>query len=106
MRSGLRDSRYEHSYTSGMEEFADVARARASYKTFLEAMNAGREIMRRAGVTDPPPVPEFDAIFRRLTPELRQELYASLSRKPVTTAAEAIHLWQPLIRRAFRPPKG
>jgi hypothetical protein len=84
-----------------MEEFADVARARASYKAFLEAMSVGREIMRRAGVADPPPIPEFDAIFKRLTPELRSELYEALEEQPATTPAEALALWQPLIRRAF-----
>lgn len=84
-----------------MEEFADVAKARASYKIFLDAMNAGREIMRRAGVPDPPPVPEFDAVFRRLTPDLRQELYATLDLEEPRSPTETIRLWQPLIRRAF-----
>jgi hypothetical protein len=87
-----------------MEEFPDVARARASYKSFVEAMNAGREIMRRAGVPDPPPVPDFDVVFRRLNPELRQELYAALRESAATAPADAIRLWQPLIRRAFSVP--
>jgi hypothetical protein len=84
-----------------MEEFADVAKARASYKIFLDAMNAGREIMRRAGVPDPPPVPEFDAVFRRLTPDLRQELYATLDLEERRSPTETIRLWQPIIRKAF-----
>lgn len=84
-----------------MEEFADVAKARASYKAYVEAMNAGREIMRRAGVVDPPPVPDFDAIFRRLSPELRQELYATLEQTPATTPSDALRVWQPIVRRAF-----
>ena len=65
-------------YTPEMEEFSDVARARASYKAYVDALNAGREIMRRAGVADPPPIPDFDAIFRRFSPALRQELFAAL----------------------------
>jgi hypothetical protein len=85
-----------------MEDFPDVARARASYKGFLEGMNAGREIMRRAGVPDPPPIPDFDAVFRRLSPELRQELYSELRGKASITPVEAIKLWQPLIAKAFR----
>jgi hypothetical protein len=84
-----------------MEEFADVAKARASYKVFIEALNQGREIMRRAGVADPPPVPDFDTVFRRLTPEMRQELYAALDLDEPKTPTETIRLWQPLIRRAF-----
>jgi hypothetical protein len=86
-----------------MEEFDDVARARASYKNFVDAMNAGREIMRRAGVADPPPIPDFDKVFRRLTPEMRQELYAALREKAPASPTEAIRLWQPLMRRAFLP---
>jgi hypothetical protein len=89
-----------------MEEFSDVAAARASYKAFVEAMKTGREIMRRAGVTDPPPIPEFDAVFRRLTPELRQELFEGLRKMPTVTPAEAVRVWQPLIRKAFGPVKN
>jgi hypothetical protein len=46
-----------------MDEFADRARPRESYKTFAEAMRAGREILRGAGVVDPPEIPEFDKVF-------------------------------------------
>jgi hypothetical protein len=81
-----------------MEEFSDVSRARASWKVYLEAMTAGREILRRAGVAEPPPIPEFDTIFRLLTPELRQELYAALDAHPSATPAETVQIWQPLIR--------
>jgi hypothetical protein len=81
-----------------MEEFADVSKARASWKVYHEAMTAGREILRRAGVAEPPPIPEFDAIFRLLTPELRQELYAALDANPSATPAETVQIWQPIIR--------
>jgi hypothetical protein len=94
-----------------MADFDDVARARASYQTFVEAMNAGREILRRAGVPDPPPIPDFDVVFRRLNASLRKELYAALQvDRTVSPAegrnarAEAIRLWQPLIKRAFARP--
>jgi hypothetical protein len=82
-------------------EFADVAKARASYKVFRDAMNAGRDIMRRAGVADAPEVPDFDVIFRRMTPELKQELYAALNQAEISLPAEVIRFWQPFIRRAF-----
>ena len=86
-----------------MENFADVARARASYQSFVAALNAGREILRRAGVPDPPPVPEFDAVFRRLAPEARLELFATLNEAANNSPAEALKLWQPVMRRAFAP---
>ena len=84
-----------------MTTFADVAKARASYRIFREAMNAGREIMRRAGVVEPPEVPDFDTVFRRMTPELKQELYAALNQTGSTAPADVIRLWQPFVRRAF-----
>lgn len=86
-----------------MDDFADRAKARASYKTFADAMHAGREIMRRAGVVDPPPIPDFDRVFRKLTPELRAELYAKLRDIETLSPADAIRLWQPFIRRALGP---
>ena len=61
-----------------MEDFGDVARARASCKTFSEALIAGREIMRRAGVAEPPPIPDFDTVFPRLNANARKELYGAL----------------------------
>jgi hypothetical protein len=87
-----------------MEDFSDVSKARASWKAYAEAVNTGREVMRRAGVADPPPIPEFDTVFRRLNPELRQQLYAALDAHPSMTPSEAIQIWQPLIRKAFGIP--
>ena len=89
-----------------MDDFADVSKARASYKTFAEALQAGRVILQRAGVPDPPPIPEFDLVFRRLTPQMRLELYAELRNAGVIGPAESIRIWQPLIRRAFGQPKA
>lgn len=88
-----------------MDDFADVAKARASYKVFSEAVHAGREIMRRAGVVDPPPVPDFDMVYRRLTPAGRRELYTALDGVQNMTPADAVRLWQPFLRRAFGQPK-
>lgn len=88
-----------------MDDFADRAKARASYKTFSDAMHAGRDIMRRAGVADPPPIPDFDKVFRKLTSEMRADLYRQLREVETLAPAEAIRLWQPFIRRAFGQPK-
>lgn len=84
-----------------MEAFDDVARARASYNLFVKALNAGREILQRAGVPDPPPIPDFDAVFKRMNSQTREELYAALRAEATPDAAGSIRLWQPLIRRAF-----
>ncbi len=84
-----------------MAEFDDVARARASYNLFVKAVTAGRDILQRAGVPDPPPIPEFDVVFKRLNSEMRNELYAALRTEAMPGPAESIRLWQPLIRRAF-----
>jgi hypothetical protein len=89
-----------------MDDFADRAKARAAYQIFSDAMHAGRDILRRAGVPDPPPIPEFEKVFRRLTPEMRAELYAQLRSMETLAPADAIRLWQPLIRRAFGQPKA
>jgi hypothetical protein len=89
-----------------MDEFADRARARDAYKTFAEAMRAGREILRGAGVANPPDIPEFDPVFRRLTPEMREELYTQLRKHDALAPADAIRLWQPLIKRAFGQMKA
>jgi hypothetical protein len=86
-----------------MEEFADVSRARASYQTFVKALNAGREIVRRAGVMAPPSIPDFEVVFKRLHAGARRELFAALREREVLEPAEAIRLWQPLVRRAFDP---
>ncbi|MEP6716417.1 MAG: hypothetical protein ABJC09_12670 [Terriglobia bacterium] len=84
-----------------MDEFSEVARARASYKAFTEALNTGREIMRRAGVPDPPPIPGFDAVFRRLDAQGREELFAAIREENPVNPADAVRIWQPLVRRAF-----
>jgi len=84
-----------------MEEFDDVARARASDNQFVKALNAGREILQCAGVPDPPPIPDFDVVFKRLNAGMRRELYGALRAETTTGPAESIRLWQPLIRRAF-----
>lgn len=89
-----------------MEEFDDVARARASYTRFVKALSAGREILQRAGVPDPPPIPDFDLVFKRLNAEMRRELFAALrAEEEPSTPAASIRLWQPLIRRAFGGPR-
>jgi hypothetical protein len=92
-------------YTPKMEDFGDVSRARAAFQQFTDAMTAGREIMRRAGVSDPPPVPEFDSVFRRLDGTSRQDLYAALRENEIATPADAVRFWQPFIRRAFNAPE-
>jgi hypothetical protein len=98
-----------------MEQFADVAKARETYAIFAAAMEKGRDILLRAGIAAaPPPVPEFDLVFRRLDPSLRQTLYEQLGKlespaavtgDAVTgaaiTPADAIRIWQPLLKRAF-----
>jgi len=90
----------------GMDEFTGRARARESYKAFAQAMQAGREILRRAGVVDPPEIPDFERVFRKLTPEMKAELYAQLSEAVAPGPAEAIRLWQPFLRKAFGQAKA
>ena len=89
-----------------MDDFADRAKARAAYKTFSDAVHAGRSILQRAGVADPPPVPEFDQVFQRLTPQMRAELYTQLRSIETLAPADAIRLWQPFIRQAFGQKKA
>ena len=88
-----------------MDDFAYVARARAAYKTFTEALSAGRAILQRAGVAEPPPIPDFDVVFRKLNSEMRRDLYEELGKAEVISPAESIRIWQPLIRRAFGQPR-
>ncbi|HTA46678.1 MAG TPA: hypothetical protein VK789_29745 [Bryobacteraceae bacterium] len=88
-----------------MDDFADVAKARAAYKVFAEALSAGRGIIQRAGVAAPPPIPDFDIVFRKLNSEMRRELYAALGQAEAISPADAIRIWQPLIRRAFGQPR-
>lgn len=82
-----------------MEDFGDMARARAAWSAYTAAMNKGREIMMRAGVPDPPPVPEFDAVFKRLDAGARAELFEALRDRQTPAPAEAIRIWQPILKR-------
>jgi hypothetical protein len=85
-----------------VDEFADVAKARATYALFADAMSKGRDILVRAGIASaPPPVPDFDAVFRRLNANLRETLYADLRTVESLTTEEALRIWQPLLKRAF-----
>ena len=88
-----------------MDDFADVARARAAYGVYAEALRAGRSILQRSGLPHPPPIPEFDNVFQKLDPAMRRELYAELGKTEKIEPAEAIRIWQPLIRRALGPPE-
>jgi len=84
-----------------MEQFADVAKARETYAIFAAAMEKGREILQRAGIAQaPPPVPDFDTVFRRLSPALRQALYDQLRDLETPTTPDAMRIWQPLLRKA------
>ncbi len=84
-----------------MEEFSNVAKARESYALFSAALSTGRDILLRAGIaTAPPPIPEFDTVFRRLDGTMRQELYTELHQVETLTTAEAMRIWQPLLKRA------
>jgi hypothetical protein len=85
-----------------MEDFADVARARETYLLFAAAMNQGREILVRAGIAEaPPPVPEFDAVFRRLNAGIRETLFTELRGIDKPTTVDALRVWQPLLKKAF-----
>ena len=87
-----------------MEEFDNVARARESYALFANAMSMGRDILLRAGIAEAaPPVPEFDTVFRRLDSGLRQKLFADLREVEKISRVDALRIWQPLIKRAFKP---
>lgn len=86
-----------------MEDFEDVAKARASWNAYVTALRTGREIMMRAGVADPPPIPEFDAVFRRLDATARARLFNALRDKDRPTPAEAVNIWQPVLKQAFGP---
>ena len=89
---------------SGMEEFADVSKARQTFELYAEAMRKGRDILLRAGIAEsPPPVPDFDAVFRRLDPALRQSLFTELRKLENFGTADAMRIWQPLLKRALGP---
>ena len=87
-----------------MEDFSDVAKARETYALFAAAMNQGRAILQRAGIAAaPPPFPDFDAVFKRLNPALRQALYAELRSLEAPTTPDALRIWQSLLKKAFAP---
>lgn len=92
---------------AGMEEFSDVSKARETYELFAGAMKKGRDILLRAGIAaDPPPVPEFDDVFRRLNSEARQTLFGELRDLKSFTTADAMRIWQPLLKKAFATRAG
>jgi hypothetical protein len=94
-------------YADGMVEFADVSRARETYELFAEAMSKGRDILVRAGIAGAaPPVPDFDAVFRRLDAGLRRTLFQELRELKTFTTPDAIRIWQPLLKKAFGPRSG
>jgi hypothetical protein len=85
-----------------MEDFADVAQARETYRLFAEAMNRGRDILLRAGIAEaPPPVPDFDAVFRRLPGAARRDLFERLRALDAPTIPDAMRVWQPVLKKAF-----
>ena len=87
-----------------MDEFTAVSKARESYNLFAEAMNKGRDILQRAGIAQaPPPVAEFESVFRRLTPALKKTLYAELEDLERITTLDALRVWQPLLKKALQP---
>jgi hypothetical protein len=90
---------------NAMDEFTAVSKARETYALFAEAMEKGRDIIRRAGIVEaPPPVPVFDEVFRRLRPDVKRTLYAQLAELEATpTTVDALRIWQPLLKKAFAP---
>jgi hypothetical protein len=86
-----------------MDEFTAVSKARETYILFAEAMEKGRDILSRAGIAEaPPPVPEFETVYRRLSAGSKRELFARLAELPTTaTTVDAFRIWQPLLRKAF-----
>jgi hypothetical protein len=90
---------------ANMEQFADVSSARETYALFAAAMEKGRDILLRAGIAaSPPPVPDFDPVFRRLDSSLRQTLFEELRKLDTFTTADAIRIWRPLLSKAFSKP--
>ena len=87
-----------------MDDFADVAKARTAYKIYADALNKGRDLLERAGIAQaPPPVPEFDTVFKRLSPEVKQELYSELRKIEEITPPDALRVWKTAITRTFSP---
>ncbi len=90
-----------------MDEFTAVSRARETYALFAQALEQGRGILMRAGIVEePPPVPEFDSVYRRLSPELKRDLFEMLAAIDAPTAVDALRIWQPLLKRAFGSPRA
>lgn len=87
-----------------MDEFTAVSKARETYALFAEAMQKGRDILVRAGIAEaPPPVPDFDVVYRLLPANLKQELFARLEELGEPTTTLALKIWQPLLKRAPLP---
>ena len=91
-----------------MDEFTAVSRARETWALFAEAMQKGREILLRAGIAEAPPaVPDFDTVYRRLSPAMKRELFDQLEGLAAATTAattvDALRIWQPLLKKAFSP---
>ena len=87
-----------------MDEFTAVSRARETWALFAEALQKGREILLRAGIAEAPPaVPDFDTVYRRLSPAMKQELFDQLENLATATTVDALRIWQPLLKKAFSP---
>ena len=83
-----------------MEEFKDVAKAKSSYKLYAEQLERGRTLYIKAGLAaDPPPIPTFDTVFRKLSATARKELYEDLSMFEEITPADAMRVWTGIIKR-------
>ena len=83
-----------------MEDFKDVAKAKSSYKLYAAQLEKGRELYIKAGLADdPPPIPTFDTVFRKLDAEARRELYEELGFHAEVTAPDAMRIWQGIIKR-------
>jgi hypothetical protein len=87
------------------DEFAAVSKARETWALFAEAMQKGREILLRAGIAEAPPaVPDFDTVYRRLSPAMKQELFDRLKTlgPDAPATVDALRIWQPLLREMRR----
>jgi hypothetical protein len=87
-----------------MDEFTAVSKARETWALFAEAMQKGREILLRAGIAEAPPaVPDFDTVYRRLSPAMKRDLFEQLEGLATATTVDALRIWQPLLKKAFTP---
>jgi hypothetical protein len=85
-----------------VDEFTAVSRARETYALFAEALQKGRDILLRAGIAeDPPPIPDFDAVYPRLSASLKRQLFAELETLSHPTIPDAMRVWNPLLKAAF-----